>query len=72
MAAEYMLDALADRRGANVELLLHGEYRPVVVSGTLDGGASDRTAVIMPLRGVRNARAAELAGIEARELVAAK
>jgi hypothetical protein len=71
MAAEYMLDALADRRGANVELLLHGEYRPVVVSGTLAGGASDRTAVIMPLRGVRNGRAAELAGIEARELVAA-
>jgi len=71
MAAEYMLDALADRRGANVELLLHGEYRPVVVSGTLAGGASDRTAVIMPLRGVRNARAAELAGIESAELVAA-
>ena len=44
----------------------------MVVSGTLAGGASDRTAVIMPLRGVRNGRAAELAGIEARELVEAK
>lgn len=71
MAAEYVLDALADRHGAHVELLLHGEYRPVVISGPLSGGASDYMAVIMPLRGVRNSRAAELAGIEARELVAA-
>ena len=71
MAAEYVLDALADRHGAHVELLLHGEYRPVVISGPLSGGASDYMAVIMPLRGVRDSRAAELAGIEARELVAA-
>ncbi len=71
MAAEYVLDALADRHGAHVELLLHGEYRPVIISGPLSGGASDYTAVIMPLRGVRDMRAAELAGIEARELVAA-
>jgi hypothetical protein len=72
MAAEYVLDALADRHGAHVELLLHGEYRPVIISGPLSGGASDYTAVIMPLRGLRDSRAAELAGIEARELVAAK
>jgi len=71
MAAEYVLDALADRHGAHVELLLHGEYRPVIISGPLSGGASDYTAVIMPLRGLRDSRAAELAGIEARELVAA-
>ncbi len=71
MAAEYVLDALADRHGAHVELLLHGEYRPVIISGPLSGGASDYMAVIMPLRGVRDSRAAELAGIEARELVAA-
>lgn len=69
MAAEYMLDALADRHGARIELLLHGEYRPVVVAGTLTGGASDMTAVIMPLRGTRDARAAEAAGT--RELVEA-
>ena len=71
MAAEYVLDALADRHGAHVELLLHGEYKPVIISGPLSGGASDYTAVIMPLRGLRDSRAAELAGIEARELVAA-
>jgi hypothetical protein len=71
MAAEYVLDALADRHGAHVELLLHGEYKPVIISGPLSGGGSDYTAVIMPLRGVRDIRAAELAGIEARELVAA-
>jgi len=71
MAAEYVLDALADRHGAHVELLLHGEYRPVVISGPLSGGASDYMSVIMPLRGLRDSRAAELAGIEARELVAA-
>jgi hypothetical protein len=72
MAAEYVLDALADRHGAHVELLLHGDYKPVIISGPLSGGASDYTAVIMPLRGLRDSRAAELAGIEARELVAAK
>jgi hypothetical protein len=71
MAAEYVLDALADRHGAHVELLLHGEYRPVIISGPLSGGASDYMAVIMPVRGLRDSRAAELAGIEARELVAA-
>lgn len=71
MAAEYVLDALADRHGAHVELLLHGEYKPVIISGPLSGGASDYTAVIMPLRGTRDGRAAEAAGIEARELVAA-
>ena len=71
MAAEYVLDALADRHGAHVELLLHGEYRPVIISGPLSGGASDYTAIIMPQRGVRNIRAAELAGIESAELVAA-
>jgi hypothetical protein len=71
MAAEYVLDALADRHGADVELLLHGEYRPVIITGVLAGGASEYMAVIMPLRGVRDSRAAEAAGIEARELVAA-
>lgn len=71
MAAEYVLDALADRHGAHVELLLHGEYRPVIISGPLSGGASDYMAVIMPLRGLRDSRPAELVGIEARELVAA-
>ena len=71
MAAEYVLDALADRHGAEVDLLLHGEYKPVIISGPLTGGASEYMAVIMPLRGVRDSRAAEAAGIEARELVAA-
>lgn len=71
MAAEYVLDALADRHGAHVELLLHGEYRPVIISGPLSGGASEYMAVIMPVRGLRDIRAAEAAGIEARELVAA-
>jgi hypothetical protein len=71
MAAAYVMDALADRHGAHVELLLHGEYRPVIISGPLSGGASEYTAVIMPVRGLRNSRAAELAGIEDRELVAA-
>ena len=66
-----MLDALADRHGAEVDLLLHGEYKPVIISGPLTGGASEYMAVIMPLRGVRDSRAAEAAGIEARELVAA-
>ena len=71
MAAEYVLGALADRHGAEVDLLLHGEYKPVIISGPLTGGASEYMAVIMPLRGVRDSRAAEAAGIEARELVAA-
>lgn len=72
MAAEYVLDALADRRGAEVEILLHGEYRPVIIGGVIAGGESERTAIIMPLRGVRDNRAAEAAGIVgAPELVAA-
>jgi hypothetical protein len=72
MAAEYVLDAVADRDVGLVKLLLHGEHRPVIISGPLAGGGSDYTAVIMPLRGLRDSLAAEAAGIEARELVAAE